>query len=52
MVTYSAKLDVPRELVVFLSRLLAGERRRKGTRKGRRVLTTFWQAVLVLRWFR
>ncbi len=52
MVTYSAKLDVPRELVLFLSKLLAGERRRKGTRKGRRALTTFWQAVLVLRWFR
>ncbi|WP_190817107.1 transposase family protein [Saccharopolyspora pogona] len=52
MVTYSAELDVPRELVLFLSKLLAGERRRKGTRKGRRALTTFWQAVLVLRWFR
>ncbi|WP_190824290.1 transposase family protein [Saccharopolyspora pogona] len=39
-------------MVLFLSKLLAGERRRKGTRKGRRALTTFWQAVLVLRWFR
>lgn len=35
-----------------MSRLLAAERRRRGTRKGSRVLTCFRQAVLGLRWFR
>ena len=36
---------------LFLSGLLYEERRRRGTRKGRRALGTFKQAVLVLRWF-
>jgi hypothetical protein len=45
-------LDVPRELAQPVSRLLAAERRRRGTRKGSRVLTCFRQAVLGLRWFR
>jgi len=45
-------LDVSRELAQWVSRLLAAERRRRGTRKGSRVLTCFRQAVLGLRWFR
>lgn len=49
-VTYSAVLDVRRETVLFVSGLLHGERRRRGTRKGRRALGCFAQAVLVLRW--
>ncbi|MFB9803903.1 transposase family protein [Streptomonospora salina] len=52
MVTYRAILDVGREAVHFLSKLPAGERRRRGTRAGSRALTCFHQAVLVLRHFR
>ena len=51
MITYSATLDVPRELAWFVSRLLLAERRRRGTPRGSRALTCFWQAVLGLRWF-
>jgi hypothetical protein len=43
---------VPRELVVYLSRLLAAERRARGTRKGTRKLTCWFQALMVLVWFR
>lgn len=50
-VTYSATLGVRRETALFLSALLNAERRRRGTRKGRRALGCFAQAVLVLRWF-
>ncbi len=52
MIAYRATLDVPRELVTLTSRLLAAERRRRGTPRGSRALTCFWQAVLGLRWFR
>lgn len=52
VIAYSATLDVSRELAQWVSRLLAAERRRRGTRKGSRVLTGFRQAVLGLRWFR
>lgn len=52
MVTYRATLDVPRALVAHVARLLWQHRRTIGTRRGRRRLTCFWQAVLVLRWFR
>ena len=52
MIAYRATLDVPRELVQFMAKLLAAERRRRGTPKGSRALTCFWEAVLVLRWFR
>jgi hypothetical protein len=52
VITYRATLDVPRELVLFVAGLLRAERRRRGTRKGTRALTCFWQAVLVVRWFR
>jgi DDE superfamily endonuclease len=52
LVTYVATLDVPRHVVVYLSRLLAAHRRRIGTQRGSRALGPFRQAVLVLRWFR
>ena len=52
MIAYTATLDVPRELVQFLAKLLLAERRRRGTPRGSRALTCFWQAVLGLRWFR
>ncbi len=52
MIAYRATLDVPRELVQFTAKLLAAERRRRGTPRGSRALTFFWQAVLGLRWFR
>src|SRR3954469_10915711 len=45
-------LDVPRELVRYLARLLYAERRARGTRSGTRALTCFYQALLVLVWFR
>ncbi|MFF4774422.1 transposase family protein [Microtetraspora fusca] len=50
-VTYSATLQVRRETVLFLAALLHAERRRRGTRRGRRTLGCFAQAVLILRWF-
>jgi hypothetical protein len=52
VIAYRATLDVDRELVQFVARLLAAERRRRGTPKGSRALTCFWEAVLGLRWFR
>lgn len=52
MITYRATLDVADELALYLSGLLAEERRRRGTGLGRRVLSTFKQAVMGLRWFR
>jgi DDE superfamily endonuclease len=52
VIAYRATLDVPRELVQFTAKLLAAERRRRGTPKDSRALTCFWQAVLALRWFR
>ena len=52
MIAYRAMLDVPRELVRYLSRLLAAERRARGTRKGTRKLTCWYQALMVLAWFR
>lgn len=45
-------LDVPAELLRYVSRLLAAERRRRGTPAGSRRLTCRDQAVLALRWFR
>ncbi len=52
MVAYPAMVDVPRELVQYLGRLLAAERRAWGTRTGTRALTCFYQALMVLVWFR
>lgn len=52
MVTYHARLDVPRHVVEYLARLLAAHHRCIGTPRGSRALGPFRQAVLVLRWFR
>ena len=52
MIAYRAMLDVPEGLVRYLARLLAAERRRRGTPAGSRKLTPRAQAVLALRWFR
>jgi len=49
-VTYTATLPVGEHTVLFLSGLLYAERRRLGTRAGRRSLGCYRQAVLVLRW--
>jgi hypothetical protein len=45
-------VDVPRELVQYVARLLRAERRARRTRKKTRALTCFYQALLVLIWFR
>ncbi|MEU6024605.1 transposase family protein [Micromonospora sp. NPDC047134] len=45
-------VDVPRELVQYLARLLYAQRRVCGTRRGTRALTCFYQALMVLVWFR
>jgi hypothetical protein len=50
-VTYTAVRPVAEETVLFVSGLLAAERRRRGTRSRRRALGCYRQAVLVLRWF-
>lgn len=52
VVTYRAILDVPREAVLFLSRLLAAERALRGTRNRTRALTCYQQAIMTLRHFR
>ncbi len=49
-VAYTAVLPVAEETVLFVSGLLAAERRR-GTRGRRRALGCYRQAVLLLRWF-
>lgn len=49
-VTYTATLDMRRETVLFVAGLLHAERRRRRTRRGRRSLSCFAEAVLVLRW--
>lgn len=51
MIAYRAMLDVPRELVDYVSRLLAA-RRRVGTRRGRRALGIWKQALFLVTWFR
>ena len=48
-VTYTAVRPVAEETVLFVSGLLAAERRRRGTRSRRRALGCYRQAVLVLR---
>ena len=50
--TYGCTLDVSRELVLYVARLLAAERRRRGTRRSTRLLTPFHQARFALAWFR
>jgi hypothetical protein len=52
VVTYPAMLDVPRELIRFVAGLLRAERRARGTRKGTRRLTCWFQALFVIAWFR
>jgi hypothetical protein len=52
VIAYRAMLDVPRELVWYVSRLLAAERRARRTRKRARALTCFRQALFALVWFR
>jgi hypothetical protein len=52
VIAYRVTLDVPRELVQFVAKLLLAERRRRSTPRGSRALTCFGQAVLGLRWFR
>jgi hypothetical protein len=52
VIPYRAMLDVPAELLRYLSRLLAAERRLRGTPARSRRLTCRDQAVLALRWFR
>ncbi|MGW2936918.1 HARBI1 family protein [Streptomyces sp. NPDC001156] len=50
-VTYTAVLDVRRSTAEYLARLLRDHRAVIGTRRGRRALGCFRQAVLILRWF-
>jgi len=52
VVSYRVMLDVPAELVGFVSGLLAAHRRQIGTRKGTRRLTCYKQALFALAWFR
>lgn len=52
MVSYRVMLDVPRELVLFVSGLLAARRRQVGTRRGTRRLGCYKQALFGLAWFR
>jgi hypothetical protein len=49
--TYTCVLPARQETVLFVSALLHARRRRLGARNGRRSLTCFQQAVLVMRWF-
>jgi DDE superfamily endonuclease len=52
VIAYRAMLDVPRELVREVAKLLRAERRVRGTRTGSRALTCWHEALLVLAWFR
>jgi hypothetical protein len=52
VIAYRAILDVPGELVRFVAGLLQAERRARGTRKGTRKLTCWYQALFALVWFR
>ena len=52
MVPYRAILDVDRELVRFVARLLRDERRARGTRRNTRSLSCYRQALFGLVWFR
>jgi hypothetical protein len=46
VIAYRATLDVPRELAWSVAKLLLAERRRRGTPRGSRALSCFWQTVL------
>jgi hypothetical protein len=52
VIPYRAMLDVPAELLRYLTRLLAAERRRRGTPARSRKLSCRDQSLLALRWFR
>lgn len=52
MIAYPVTLDVSRELIAFVGRLLRAERRRRGTRRGARRLSCGKQAMFVVAWFR
>lgn len=52
MSSYRVMLDVPRELIWFVSSLLAARRRSIGTRKNTRRLGCYRQAMFGLAWFR
>jgi hypothetical protein len=52
VLSYRVILDVPFQLVVFVSGLLADHRRELGTRNGTRALSCWKQAVFALAWFR
>ena len=52
MPSYRVMLDVPRDLIWFVSGLLAARRRSIGTRKKTRSLGCYRQAVFGLAWFR
>jgi hypothetical protein len=52
VIAYRAMLDVPRELVAMVAGLLLTERRARGTRRNSRALTCWYQALLVLVWYR
>jgi len=52
VLSYRVTLDVPLQLVLFVSRLLAEHRREIGTRDGTRALTCWKQAIFALAWFR
>jgi hypothetical protein len=50
--SYRVMLDVPRDLIWFVSGLLAARRRSIGTRKKTRSLGCYRQALFGLAWFR
>ena len=52
MVSYRVMLDVPRDLIWFVSGLLTARRRKIGTRRGTRRLGCYRQALFALAWFR
>jgi hypothetical protein len=52
VLAYRVTLDVPLQLALFVSRLLAEHRGEIGTRDGTRALTCWKQAVFALAWFR
>ncbi len=52
MLTYRVRLDVSRELILFVSRLLARHQKEIGTRKGTRSLGCYRQALFGLAWYR
>ncbi len=52
MVSYRVMPGVPRELILFVSGLLAARRCEIGTRKGTRRLGCYRQALFGLAWFR